>query len=542
MKPDRLELWWELAGPASILNRVERAVTQCERLIVLECPKPRPEGLVGALSRRLGKELALDTIPINLSKVPQTGSIAHLLCEITDVPATDITNIQDFASQPSLLNKVLLIDGLDKSQLVRWGLFLLSIRKEKVDGVIVGPVIILIPPCGLTAEQRKTLYGSAASCSTLGKVDRHDIIAHLANLGIRPDTDLTSRVGHSVMIEVAAWSRALVETMAAWDVDDQINPLTLLYRLCDQSRVPFPCWENGLVDLWDDEPVAHAVAALAHGLQKHIERRIWSAQAAVILPFVDRIRRGIIGHYRDRLDKLVSKETPYVRKVNEREIVKEDPTTLEFYEIKDLLVGDLSQAELDLIKIAKWARDNSAHMKISTPRLVKQLSDHYEANRESLENDIPGWDWPRAGQMMTMTIGPSAAGKSTWAEAQGTQVVSSDSIRIQMTPDGYVPGDQSVVFREVRSQARRLLSRGMDVIVDATHLKGEHRQRQAKMAPPDLPVRYVVINRPLADKQRDAGWREAKGIVESHDREFEDVREAVLKGDNLPNVTVVDFT
>jgi hypothetical protein len=141
--------------------------------------------------------------------------------------------------------------------------------------------------------------------------------------------------------------------------------------------------------LWDDEPAAHPVAAFAHNLTDHVRRRIWCAQSAIILPFVDRIRRGIIRRHLNRLDQYVSPKTPFKRLVNEREIVKTSPETLEFYEINQLLDGVLSVGEKNLIKIAKHARDFSAHMKPMSSALVQRLSDHSEVNRDIIRGDFP---------------------------------------------------------------------------------------------------------------------------------------------------------
>jgi hypothetical protein len=212
----------------------------------------------------------------------------------------------------------------------------------------------------------------------------------LARIGIRPSSDLASRVGHAVVVDVAAWSRLTLEEMARWKVNEQVEPLALLGSLAEQRAIPFPCWENGLVDLWDDEPAAHPVAALAHKLAGHVQRRVWCAQSAIILPFVDRIRRGIIQRHRDRLNQYVSPETPYKRLVNEREIVKTSPETLEFYEISQLLDRVLSSAEKNLIKVARHARDCCAHMKSMSSDFVHRLSDHFELNHDILRSDFPG--------------------------------------------------------------------------------------------------------------------------------------------------------
>jgi predicted kinase len=539
--PDRLECWWELAGPASLLDKITKAIAKSERVVILDCPDPRPDGLDAALERHLGREIALELIRADLFELDQTDSVAHLLGEAAGVPVAEIAQVADFASHPSLLDKVILVDGIDRSQTMRWGLFLRSLAGEKVEGSVVGPVVIVMLPRGLNAPQRKTLIGSAFSCSTFGRVDRHDTIAYLARLGVRPGTDLVSRIAHSVCVDVAAWSRPMLEVMAAWNLDDQIDPSVPLCRIAERVRLPYPCWENGLVDLWEDEPVAHPVAALGYGLADHVQRRIWSAQAAVVLPFADRIRRGLIGRHRAVLEQRVSAERPYVHMRNQRESTLVDPTQLELLAISDVLSDVLTKPELDLLHVTRLARNYGAHMKPMPPQMVRKLADHYEANRDVLECDIPGWDWPRAGQVMTLMVGPSGAGKSTWASTQGVDVVSSDLVSTKMASGGVSPAGHSAGMQlQVRTVASRVMSEGRDVILDGRHLKAEQRKRQALLAPPDINVRYVIIDRPLAEKQKSAGSAAEKGVLELDHAQFAGTLDAMLAGDALSNVIVQD--
>ena len=53
--------------------------------------------------------------------------------------------------------------------------------------------------------------------------------------------------------------------------------------------------------------------------------------------------------------------------------------------------------------------------------------------------------------------------------------------------------------------------------------------------------RYAVIDRPLAEKQRDAGWRAGRGIVERYHEEFAQQVVVVLAGDGDPRVKVQDL-
>jgi hypothetical protein len=124
---------------------------------------------------------------------------------------------------------------------------------------------------------------------------------------------------------------------------------------------------------------------------------------------------------------------------------------------------------------------------------------------------------------------------------QAAEVVSSDEIRKEQSPDGETPGDQSGIFHRVRAQSSRVLGAGHDVIVDSIHIDAEHRLRQLSIAPPDLKIRYVIIDRPLVEKQRDAGWRAGRGPIEKYDRLFAAQVGGALDGDGRPNIQVLDL-
>ena len=98
--------------------------------------------------------------------------------------------------------------------------------------------------------------------------------------------------------------------------------------------------------------------------------------------------------------------------------------------------------------------------------------------------------------------------------------MSSDEIRKELGGELEFGADQAIVFREVRDRARKHLAQGDNVVIDAMNLELAHRMRQISIMPRDLLVRYVVIDRPLESKQRDAGWRAEKGIVERYHGRF----------------------
>jgi hypothetical protein len=175
------------------------------------------------------------------------------------------------------------------------------------------------------------------------------------------------------------------------------------------------------------------------------------------------------------------------------------------------------------------------------PDAISRFSDYYEATVGDVDFDIPGWNWPRCGQSMTLMVGPSGAGKSTWSAAQGTEVVSSDEIRKERSPDGEVPGPQAEIFHEVRMRSAKVLGSGRSVIVDAMHVEADDRLRQLAITPADVEKKYALIDRPLADKRRDGGWRGQKNLVDKYHRLFAENVDAALAGDGRPDVKVSDL-
>jgi AAA domain len=538
---ERLDLWWSLAGPSRFVAGVTKAVAERRRVVCIGVPEPAPADLDRAIEKSLRDELSLDCISLDLGTFDQSKPLPHVLGAPLGVPAVEIGSVSDFAWHPKLADQVIIVRGLDRRELRRWALFLRHLSSEDAGETVVGPILIVLLPTSLTHEATAELRGTARTLVFQGFVDRYDTAGYASLIGARIGGDLPARVGHATAIEVAAWSRPILEAMVAWDVADQINPMAQFERAAGEHRPPFPHWENGLVDLWDDEPAAHPVAAIRHGLHEHVRRRIWIAQAGVVLPYTHRILRSLIQRYRDVLDRLISPSRPFRKTFNERTDTIIDPADLEFYDFREFTRQLLSTAELHLIKTAQWCRNAVAHRDVIPAEAIERLSDLYVDNFDLVETDIPGWNWPRCGQTLTMTIGPSGAGKSTWSSKQGIEVISSDGARLELHGSGEVPGDQSGIFRHVRTRSTQVLAKGRNVIVDAMHVDVEDRKRQSMIAPPDIGIRYVIIDRPIDDKLRDAGWRAGRGIIEKYHETFPSKVAAALTGDGRADVQILDL-
>lgn len=166
---------------------------------------------------------------------------------------------------------------------------------------------------------------------------------------------------------------------------------------------------------------------------------------------------------------------------------------------------------------------------------------------------------------LTIMVGPAGAGKTSWALGEWgyidfggyavnhgihpSHVISADQIRQDVLGDfkSREHGDQ--IFGIIRELAQARLTRGLPTVIDATHLHRKQRLANVTIVPPTVPVTYVVINRSMEEKFRDGGWRNdietpegQKHFMQKHEDTFQAQKKDIMRGDDLPNVTVWDLS
>jgi len=160
-----------------------------------------------------------------------------------------------------------------------------------------------------------------------------------------------------------------------------------------------------------------------------------------------------------------------------------------------------------------------------------------------------GWRAADGTPLLTILVGPSGAGKTTWAKANAPDGawISSDAVREELLGDARDQSRGGEIVRVVRIRAAERLSRGLPVVLDMTHLRARERKESLALLSKGAPARYVVIDRPLEEKLRDGGWRLGQagpyggGLVEDHDRRFTSGLPQILSGDGVEGVEVLDL-
>lgn len=143
---------------------------------------------------------------------------------------------------------------------------------------------------------------------------------------------------------------------------------------------------------------------------------------------------------------------------------------------------------------------------------------------------------------LTLMVAPSRAGKSSYIYANylQDQTISSDNLRLQMTGDMLDQSHNDAVFQYMHDTVELRLKNGLDTVIDATNLRNKDRKAYLKTADKDVKIRYIVLDRPLEDKIRDAGSIPVS-VIEKHDNTFKSNLKDILNGDGDSRVEVLDY-
>ena len=159
----------------------------------------------------------------------------------------------------------------------------------------------------------------------------------------------------------------------------------------------------------------------------------------------------------------------------------------------------------------------------------------------------PSVEAPVSPALLTLMVGPSGAGKTSWLKTFvmfPDQVVSSDRIRADLCGDFKDQSKNNEVFETLHALVKTRLQHGLPTVVDATNIRRKDRLAIVDLQVAGGPVRYLVLNRPMEEKRRDGGWRnEVPGfdLLAKHEQTFQSQLKGILVGDNRPNVEVVDL-
>ncbi|MHB1954727.1 MAG: phosphatase domain-containing protein [Sulfobacillus sp.] len=147
---------------------------------------------------------------------------------------------------------------------------------------------------------------------------------------------------------------------------------------------------------------------------------------------------------------------------------------------------------------------------------------------------------------LILMVGPSGGGKTTYLHTHWPdrlhRVISTDRLRLDLLGDEHDQSRNRLIFTTLHKLVKTRLDCGLDTIVDATNLRNKDRLAIVNLASDQVSIEYLVCNRTMPQKLRDAGWRaNHPDLIERHEQIFKSNLTAILSGDGLSRIHVVDL-
>jgi hypothetical protein len=365
------QLWWQLPGPRQFAQEVAAALREGVSVVLL-MPEQGPSGVRKAIEQALSEQFPLRWVTLS----PRGRGPLQALHDRFR-PAAPARGVEPLFGHPEFAGRAVWVEMAAES----WPAWRDFLADYEVACRSRGPqerAVFCVPLVGRPMLQPPPFGDWLASHAWDGAVSRFDMLLFAAHLfqalplpRAQPLPKLHKQLAVAVTAELSLWDPAVAVRLAGQEVAQILAPVGVLAQLARERKWgpgTQPTRQAGTQGEIDGEVKTHS-ALLAVGGERaglrELERRIWSAEVGVMLPYVEARRQELI----QRLGRVLEGDfrTPYG--------VISDPRELEIghivYQISgraDVAGGLKSQAERLLI-----IRNALAHGEPLPPHLLNAV-------------------------------------------------------------------------------------------------------------------------------------------------------------------------
>jgi hypothetical protein len=280
-------------------------------------------------------------------------------------------NAGALATEEAFAGKLLWLDELTPPVWPAWKAFLEDYEHACRAHSVFERTLFCVPLVGTLALDPPEEDVCLAHHSWRGCVDLLDRFVFTAPLlQGKQMPDLQKRIVISILAHLALWDPSVSEYLARESLDTVCSPLPLLQEIAkergwhrENEALLAPPWHAGMLDVVDGVERVHSAVLATHGANSAIQRRIWSAEVGVMLPFVEERRQDILARFAGVL------RVPFTTRFGE---VITNVRDLEIGHIESQLTDNPAVgAEMrQLIKQLRKIRNDLSHLEPLDPELL----------------------------------------------------------------------------------------------------------------------------------------------------------------------------
>ena len=346
--------------------------------MVLCLPQHLPSGLARAVRSAAAEDWDWETFPLDTNdrRAPALQIYTKFVPAADDPPGL-VRNAATLAGEREFFERIIWIDELTEDSWPTWSDFLVEYQHACQVREPVDRSLFCVPLIGGVANCPPPEDVCLVHHRWEGTVDQFDMLLFAANL-IHGQcwSPVQRRLAVAIATQLALWDPEVTVRLLADDFVHILRPEPLLRELAVErnwsdldSDHTAHGWHRGVTNLFDGQTHVHSAAMLLGEPSDpggEIERRIWTAQVGVMLPFVEEHRRLIVERF-GRAFRL-----PHYLPNTKLEPIRE-ARDLELAHIlyqMEYQHVDLGKEVLANVRWLKNIRDRLAHLQTLPPNLL----------------------------------------------------------------------------------------------------------------------------------------------------------------------------
>ena len=299
---------WTLPGPARFVHHVERALRDGANVVV-RFPVTTPTGFGEHVRSRLQESWRCTVFRPEPAPPPLWGLRERFAPQL---PAEWNPTLLDLCAHEDFSGRLIWLDGvgrMDREDCSAWKKFLVDYAQAsrsvpEFERTLFVAVLDGAPPADPPPDD------VTLKCfDWRGVIDETDLLLaaherlHSRDAGAVMRSLLATTVAH-----VASWDPDVAERLLDEECDAILNPVSLLQSVAKENgwtSETDACWELGTAS---GNGVSHAALASLEDPPRTLRRRLWSAQASVLLPSIDSWRWNLLLDHRTLLAEHLERE------------------------------------------------------------------------------------------------------------------------------------------------------------------------------------------------------------------------------------------
>jgi len=373
--------WWGLPGPALFSSRVAADLREGKNVVVY-MPTYSPPGFLDSVRDSLD-DIGLDNVySISLEESDKENPLDYLY-ERFALNSKGRRSLTSIVENPDFRGKMIWVEGICAKLWPAWRQFLEDYSHASRSCSILERTVFCVLIAGEFASHCPAADVCLANHAWRGHVDFLDMILFssslLRTLEIPP---VLRQLAIQTLARIALWDPGVARRLVGEGLSAILNPAEVLKEIGTErgwhllQQVTGDGWEKGITTYFEGKEVAHSAFLALQPSDREIRRRLWSAQVAVIYPYIEEERILIL----DRIGHMLPKsfETRYGDVVLDR-------YDLELSHILHLVKSrntPIGRSLLRKIEVLKNVRDALSHQRVLDP--------HEVLSREFLDVDDDG--------------------------------------------------------------------------------------------------------------------------------------------------------